>query len=69
VTDSLTPPLNVCDLDRLSLETSATLSEGHTREEEPSDEKIYRLLELRKPLLAVWFSLLEHAGYFMYHLV
>jgi len=46
-------PLNVCDLDRLSPEACATLSEGHTREEESSGEKIYRLLEMGKHLLAV----------------
>jgi len=67
VTDSLALPFNVCDLDRLSLKASAGLSEGHSREEESSDEKTYGLLELRKPLQPVWFYLLELSAYFMNH--
>ena len=65
MTDSLALPLNVCDLNRLSLQALAALPEGHARGEESSDEKIYRLLELCKALLAVWFNLLESSGYFM----
>jgi hypothetical protein len=39
VTNGHALSLNVCDLDKLSLEASAASPEGHTREEESSDEK------------------------------
>ena len=48
VTNSLRLPLNVCDLHKLSLETSAAVPEGHSREEDSSDEKFIAYLNYVK---------------------